>query len=79
MALNLSLAIRKVQAEWDEWCEDYQAMDDRVRKLESALREVLNFEPVTNGNYAVMEAIPALRKIAALALVGSTDSGETKS
>jgi hypothetical protein len=47
------------------------------RKLEDALRLVRDFQPVVNGDYAVMEAIPALRKIAIGAL-GSPASGEFK-
>jgi hypothetical protein len=37
-----------------------------------ALRRIRDFEPVTNGEYAVMEAIPTLRKIAIAALAPET-------
>lgn len=38
---NLSLAIRNVQKEWDQWCEEYTAIDDRMRKLENAIAWVI--------------------------------------
>ena len=41
---------------------------DDYQKLESALCSIRDFEPVTNGEYAVMEALPAMRKIAITAL-----------
>lgn len=42
----------------------------RIAHFKVALRQVRDFEPVTNGDYAVMYAIPALRKIAIIGLIG---------
>jgi hypothetical protein len=47
---------------------------ERIERLEAALRAVRDFEPVTNGDYAVMDAIPALRKIAITALGSSAET-----
>lgn len=57
------------ESEKGKWVkhEDYQ-------KLESALLSIRDFEPVTNGEYAVMEAIPAMRKIAITALASQADT-----
>ena len=36
---NLDIEIRALRKGWDEWCEDYLALDERCRKLEAALRK----------------------------------------
>jgi hypothetical protein len=55
----------------------YLAAQARIYELEDALRAVRDFAPVTNGNYAVMEAIPSLRKIAVTALASqAADEGK---
>lgn len=62
------------QQRWREWQSERDTLVDRVQRLEAALKEVLYFEPVINGDYAVMEAIPALRKIAVVALVATVET-----
>jgi hypothetical protein len=50
---NLSIAIRQVQKEWDAWCDDYVAMQDRERALAAELattRRVLSDDLKTAGN-----------------------------
>lgn len=47
--------------------------------LEAALVAIRDFEPVTNGEYAVQTAIPKMREIAMRALVEMTAlSGDSK-
>lgn len=56
---------------------DYECRDAllaRVQELEAALRNVRDFEPVTNGDYAVMDAIPAMRRIAIVTLSASAET-----
>lgn len=38
-AVNLSIAIQRLQADWDLWCEDYIAKSARIRRLEEALMD----------------------------------------
>ena len=47
-------------------------------KLEQALRNIRDFEPVVNGDYAVLEAIPAMRKIAISALTTQASDADVK-
>lgn len=47
-------------------------MDNQIEKLEAALIAIRDFEPVTNGNYAVDTAIPEMRRIAIAALAANS-------
>lgn len=49
---------------------------DRIAQLEAALRQIRDFEPVTNGDYAVMHAMPEMRRIAIAALATSETSAQ---
>lgn len=64
----LEAELGRVNQEWQMVAIALGEERERVKALEAALRAVRDFEPVTNGNYAVMEAIPAMRKIAITAL-----------
>jgi hypothetical protein len=46
----------------------------RLHDLEDALRSIRDYEPITNGSYAVDTAIPALRGIAITALASQSDA-----
>jgi hypothetical protein len=46
--------------------------NDCGREIEAALVAIRDFEPVTNGEYAVQTAIPKMREIAMRALVEMT-------